>query len=773
MNTRLSRWLLQTKVQNLKKAREKLLVETLPGVRLRRIRNRVYVVVYTQELGNPEISELAQIFHLYPEAVLDALLRNMAAVRALHRDECRGIDEDFPGFDKARQDLKDRAFTLAYNDSRRVWCSGNAFLKWQLNLEKNEYVLLPYSPEFHEVLRKRQRQAYIRTLTPSFEGLEQQLEKIRKTVNDLDLNIGVFTKLVQSAKEPINRLKALDGLLGVLLSDNGSKDPGSTESSDREAVEELRKKIQVLQKEAYELMMNNPPNYPNLVSERNQIARDLMMLVEDSELERNIDILMKNLGVAPPELKLKTEDTLRQAATVLYLSPEAETFFERHVNPLIDMVASKPFDTEGLNAPEHPEFERAVKLPPLPPPSKTRSVFVRIADAYGAVWSYTVSSTPGPASFFEGIVELSAPWIMGKIISTRGKTRSELAAKWAGRLYRFLVNSAGLKPTEQVNLIKAIDNGDLRGLKGEWSGNWMPQALRAFQAVGACVCFIVAVTENDANTLRYWARIVDTGSTTLGGLAVFLSKYSIWLESRVVQSIGGKALGFVGGLASIVAGYETFREEAKKNDDVGQYIALGGVIGGGVQVGALAGIATWIIITGAETAPVGGLWLATAGAIIGAGAATIAYVRQITTERSNQIFQAYLNAFGDCREYKNATKNLDDPDQHSLKTAFETVQNDHTGEDLLWYANPETSSDLLYFGFPVEAIAQIVNEDEKVVIDCTLMAFVETKSWREESENEYLENVAKRLDSERQYIKDRLESMGASWQANLGTFAKP
>lgn len=743
----------------------------MPGVKLRRIRGQLYVVAYTQRLGNPDISDLAQIFRLQPERVLHVLLRykaNRAAVRALHRDHCRGIDEDFPGFGKARRDLQNQAYNMsASNSSDRLWWVGYAFLKWELNLEEKEYVLLPLSQGFRKVLRGRQRQARIRTVTPSFQALEQQLKEIRMVAIDLDMRIGLFKSLTEQSAKDIAILEALDGLLGVLLSKKGSKSP-LVDSSDRTDVEVLQRKLKVLKERAYQNMIHDPPNTlrQNLVRERDQLARKLMKLVQDSDFVKNIRTLIKNLDVAPPELYLKTTDTLRQAATVLLLSPQADSFVDNHVIPLIDTVSSKPFDTKGLKTPKHPQLERVVLNPPAAP-SSTNSAFVLIVGVLG-VGSKLVGNSPGPSSLSVCIVELSAPIIMQRIVNPEISSlmRGELSTRYAGRLYRFLVNSAGLGQNDRVNLIQAIDNGDLgkEGLrKVKWSNKLMNSPVwRAAMGISASICLIAAITADDANTLRYWANIVDSASGTAWGVSVALSRYSTLIQNGVVKGIGGKALGVVGGLAAIVVGTETAIEEYQTSDNLGMGIAIAGAAAGALSV------AGFLIATGAATSGVGvGVILMAAGAIIGIAAGLVALIRQLTTKSSHLIFEAFINHFGECYEYTKAAES-----RAVLRQAFKTVQSDHHGADF-WYASPDRSPDLFDVGFTVEHIAQIVDEDKVVVVDHILTMFVKTKSHRTKNKTEYYKDVAKKLDSEPQYIKNRLGVIGAKWNENLKTFTKP
>jgi len=76
----------------------------IEGVTLRRLRGQTYVVLYPYRMGNPTIEEVAEVFHLQPEEVFEALLllKNRDAVRQLYMDYVHKLDDSWPGWRVAR-----------------------------------------------------------------------------------------------------------------------------------------------------------------------------------------------------------------------------------------------------------------------------------------------------------------------------------------------------------------------------------------------------------------------------------------------------------------------------------------------------------------------------------------------------------------------------------------------------------------------------------------------------------------------------------------------
>lgn len=690
----------------------------VPGVVLRRIRGQTYVVFYPSRIQTtPTIAWLSQYLRLQPETALDALLRyglNRVTVRALHRDYIRGIDDRFPGLAQARRELRTQGYNVsAIQRDGRIYVTQMAFLIWRLNLEQNQYVLLPLSQDFRDVMRqataRRSRQARIRTATPAFTALEGELRQIRSMARLLDSDIGLFRRLTEQSARDIALLEALDGLIGVLLRFPKSSSVDATDLTD---LQSLRTRLNTLKQRAYQDMMHNPPDSlrQNLVRNRDQHTAELMRFFEDSDFVEHIQTLVNNRDIAPAALWTDTADTLRQAATVLLVSPQADQFIDNHVIPLIDTLASRSFDIQGLSAPHHPHFERAVLNPPSAP-SSTNSALVIFGGLAGTM-TLTIGNLPGPSSLSVAALEMTAPTIMGRIMESA--LRTEPAGRYGGRMYRALANSADLTQAERVELIQAIDQGDLNRLRRvNWTNRFMNSpAWGSALGVASALCLIVAIRVDDASTVRYWSNILGSASGTAIGVSVALQRYSTLLRNGIVRGIGGRVLGVIGGVTAIISGGVTAMEEYQTRDRVGMGIAIAGAAGGALSV------AGFLIATGAATAAVGGVGciLMLAGIIIGIGAGVVALIRQLTTTGSHMIFEAFVNHFATRYEYTHAAQS-----RASLRQAFEIVQRSHHGIDF-WDANPDKIPELCDLGFGVGHIAQIVDENESVVRRALLTA---------------------------------------------------
>lgn len=687
----------------------------VPGVALRRIRHRTYVVVFPRRLGNANIGWLARYLHLQPEEAFEAILRyrsNTRAVRALYRDHIQHIDARFPGLAQARRELRSAGQAVraisADGQSGRIYVTGLAFESWSIYLEENQAVVLPLSQGFRTVMRdataRRRRQARVRAVTPDFTALETELRRIRDVSRSLDMDIGLFRSLTEQSARDIAMLEALDGMVNVLL-----RFPQSApSSSDRTDLQFLQRQLRTLINQAYQDMMMNPPDSlrQNLVSNRNRRSATLMRLIENTTFVRHVRTLVNNRDIAPAELWTRTADTLRQAASVLLLSPQADAFIDRHVLPLINLLASRPFDTQGLRAPNYPAFQQAVINAPAAP-SGSNSALVIFGGLAGTA-TLTVGNLPGPASLSVAVLELSAPPLMGRIVEST--LRVEQGSTYAGRMYRALTTIAGLSRAERVALIEAIDQGDVGALRRvNWSNKFMNSpAWGSALAVASAICLFVAIRADDVSTLRYWSNILGSASGTAIGVSVALQRYSTLLRNGIVRGIGGKVLGVVGGLAAVVSGTVTAVEEYRTSDRVGMGIAIAGAAGGALTV------AGFLVATGAGASATGvgatvGVIFMALGIILGIGAGIVALIRQLTTAGSHLIFEAFINHFGIQYEYTRAITA-----RAALRQAFETVQRVHHGVDF-WDGAADKIPELHDLGFGVAHIAQITDQEESLV----------------------------------------------------------
>src|SRR5207302_880913 len=125
--------------------------------------------------------------------------------------------------------------------------------------------------------------------------------------------------------------------------------------------------------EAQRNMILDPPDSfkAGMIKQRDANAAALRGMIEDAPFVEHVRTLASNRDIAPADLWQRTLDVVRLAVQALLVSPESDRMLDAHVLPMIDELASRPFDLTGLSAPNLPEFDSGIHDVPVSPPANS------------------------------------------------------------------------------------------------------------------------------------------------------------------------------------------------------------------------------------------------------------------------------------------------------------------------------------------------------------------------------------------------------------------
>ncbi|BBH71869.1 hypothetical protein ACTI_85540 [Actinoplanes sp. OR16] len=701
----------------------------LPGIKVRKIRGQRYVVVRVAEAFDRDvaIADLAARLRLHPEGVFRALLgftSNAPVVRDLYAEEF--AEEPFPGLAAARVDLRSRGDSPYYANFDTP--ARPAFHNWRIPAKRT--VVLPFAGGFREVMAEatvqRRRELRLTVIRPVFEPLAHDLNRMRGYADSLAHITNLHRTLISAVAGDIAVLEALNGLLGVLL--QFPKEPPA-DAGDRRDLEDLRRKLDTLRERARTDLIENPvdPFLAGLLRDQAKTAQELRVMVEDPAFVGRVREIVGTLAtgdtrtLVPEQLWDDVQETLLRVFRALLSSPQADRVVDTHVLPMIQALASRPFDLTGLSAPNRPLFDQAVRSVPAAPPDGSVLVTLSTLGTAAATVTALAGNYPGPNTLLVGIVELSSPILLGRVV---GQVTE--ASRLSGWLYRAVVNLASLDQVpfgrpltmaDRVALIEAVDRGDLARLRGvNWTSRFMNSgAWGPVIAVCGVIALAAAIDADNDNTVVYWSNIIASGSTAVTGVAVSFASFSNLIGLRIVQGVSGRVIGAIGAVAVIVSGAAAAVEGYRTDDVDDMVIGAATAFGGGLS---LAGL---LIAAGVISAPAGvGLLLMVAGVVVGIAITVYTFVQSITTAGSRNVFSAYLAHFArTAGPYAEA-----EASRPLLRDAFRAVENRHDDVDF-WDAHPDRAPELYDLGFGFEgdnqAIQKIVDVDDGTVIRLRLI----------------------------------------------------
>jgi len=697
------------------------------GAKIRCIHGVHYVVVKLSVMfpgAPPTILGLAQTFRLPSERVFDLLLNlrpNTFALRGLHRDHVGGeLPAGAAGLQQARRELLGlaRQYTISPHGRTHV-LSKNPFETWGVRPIDDAPIVLPLSEGFLEVLdqadeaEEREAEAITREIRiaatkPLFSRLNELLGQLKGLTLELELHVKTLDALLKTAGEDLNILEMLQNMIGWM--GTHPKD-GPPSASDRDEVVALKQQLDHLLEVARLDMTFEPISEIEnaILRDREDVAKRVFAMLEpESELVVLLKMYRESLNLAPDRLHSEIPQLLESAYTNLLLTRRAETVVKEHVFPLIDLLASRSIPATHLRGSLQSKF--SVALQEIPAPSGVQNALTVIGGlAAGA--PLAVGNLPGPASLCVAVVGL-ANAIIGKLVLEDPDRAVQVAAK----LTRMLVSIGYLTAPRATVMIRNISAGSLKELvEIDWTKNFQRGPIvSGFLTIMFMVSLYLAITNDDPSTLRRWANIIGSASGATLGIAVALNHLAILSNTKVLGALAkgnvGRALGVIGGVASIVAGTVTAVREFDERDTSGV------LVGGSAAFAGAATVVGFLMSAGfiAEGTAVGipvGLILQFVGLVVGLGATAIAVVRDTTTAGTQLVFKSYLLHFA----RPESAFTLMKPQSSRVVKAFDKILASHHSVDF-WAISPDAAGFLVEAMYPIDHIPLMVEEDPATVL---------------------------------------------------------
>jgi hypothetical protein len=684
------------------------------GAAIRRIRGADYVLVNIRKMfgggAPPTIQMLGESLQIPAESILNSLLANGAnahVVRTLyssHRPK-----PTFPGLRAARAELKSLSHQFtATNSGRLIVATDKPYLAWGVDADKP--IVLPMSKGFRSVMaaatEKREREARMRAVTPNFSDLDKQQKAIRRATMELHVTIAMYDNLLQTNRQEVGILEALNGMFEFLL----KRPKAQPSSSDRADLVVLQSRLDQLRVQARTDLLIDPPDsqMSGKFKQRDAQSREVLRLVREASFVSNVKVLVNNADVAPAALFEDVCETVTFAYRTLLLTPRADDA-EKDIRDALDMLSSKVFDTTGLTSTSNPSFNTAVTQAGSPPSGD--SALILIIKLKVQTGPTLVGNLPGPSTVGAAVVEMAGLLLMPSVMRNPGA-----AGALSAKLYRGLAIAAGIDGpagmAERVRLIEATQSGDLSAIrKMSWSSRFMTsQGWCAGIGAANAIAFYFAITTDDTSTLRKWSKVAATGSGAALGLALTsFGRFGSLLSRGIITGTASNALGVVGGVAAVVSGTITAKEEFGAGDTTGGWVATAGAVGGALSV------AGFLVAAGAATSATGvgvpvGMGLMVVGAVLAVGSGVVSAVRGYFTAGSQSLWIGvldYLNRPG-------GPIPLTAAERPKLRAAFDDVYNNRKSASF-WDVALGNANDLQDLGFSVQQIAVIVNESDGTV----------------------------------------------------------
>lgn len=646
------------------------------GAQLLRKGNEYVVVATLSKLfpGNapPTIAGIATKLQLSDDRVFDELLarpENDHAVQALYKAQ---VAPAYPGRAKAVAALKRAGHTPTANDY--VGYTKTPYVGWGVQVTKP--VWLPLSPGFKDVLadakKQRELQQRFDAAKPTFDSLRKRVDAIELLNVKVHLAVKSFRGSVEKAAKDLGLVVAMQKLLGLMLDMPAKADELSADR--RKEITGLRDRVDALHEQHSRHVVTDPKFSwgKDARKERDDASQKLFDAVREQALIDESVRLVRDLDVAPPDLRRHVFDTCLNSYVLLLLTERADQVLKDQLEPLLEQLG-RDFDPAGLPATGRAEFDKelvrdASTVSPTPGSWAAALTITKTSAGTGAA---SIGNMPGPASLFVGLYQIAAPNFLVKYASLPHR-----AGPLAARLYKALCQYSGLARPERLKLLDGIKRGFLnRAQEVDWAKSFMHgRSWSGAMGIFNLIVFGATVASDPDITLKTW--IDCAGSLSAAGAAgiQFASTFKRWAE---LARVGGStptanALGCIGGIAAMVSGGITAKQEFGSSDNVGGLYALGGAAAGGLSVAGFL-IGSGVMVTaGGITAPLG-VVLMVAGAVVGIGVGIAGTVRDLTTEKTHTVFEHLVEQY----ERTESTYHWVSKLETSLETAFEAVKKQH------------------------------------------------------------------------------------------------
>ena len=678
------------------------------------------------------IERLAQVLKLPRSRVFSILLRYDSVLRHLWgevgaappewQDDPRAGNR-YPGRREARRVLRQLG-TGPLVTSGNTGRTYRPFWRWEVTGAVRTPLRFPMSAGFRQWLAERttnwQRAARTAELAPKIALLD---ETARWLLSRREI-AGIYRRWIeQDSQQPLKEIALIEMMQ---MSINAMLHRDSLRNVDERAerarkMRILKHRVHLLQNTATQYMLVERSGLARWKREATALARAMLRRIEDPAFIDALKDVGRTPGYLPDDVKQRLVESLDSAYRSMISSPIGELVVDRHILPLIQAVAAEPYDYSDFTVQNNPAFLRAVQAAPQAPRSERAIVILweLFRDQLGNV----VGNTPGPDPIWLALVEASGTILLQRIMASAGRQTSAgstavVTRRMSAWLYRYLTTAARMDRGTRVTALAAVGSGDLSPLhRLDWNRYRQTGVrLNSVLAILSLAALINTIRTGDFRDVKTWADVIGSLSgfgTAAVQVASSLRATAAVMERGIVQT-SAKALGVVGGIATIVSsGIEAQRED-RRGDIVGRNLQITMAVGGGLTVGGfLLGAALASTSTGIG-APLGAV-LAIVGGIITIGAAIWDAVRNWRRADSHELFEALVEHFGRAGgDFRMIRSQVNPAARQRMRTAYREVQLRHN-RTRFWDVSLSLAPYLRDAGFTVEHIALLTGKSASQV----------------------------------------------------------
>lgn len=701
--------------------------------------NDRHVRVRVREERSISIEHLADLLKLPKRRVFNTLLRYDSVLRHLWSDTGAAPPDwqdnpragrRYPGQREARRVLR----RIGLGPESMDLGTGRPyrpFWRWEINGSVRSWIRFPLSDDFRTWLANRatQRQQSERRaqLAPKIALVD---EVARWLLSRRRLARLYRQWIEQDSRRPLQEIALVDMMM---LSINAMLNPRSLRNISNTRLREerrrdmrvLRNRVRILQDRATQYMLIERSGLAQWRRESTALARSMRRKIEAPAFIDALRDIGRTPELLPDDVRDRLVEALDSAYRSMIASPIGEEIVNQHILPLIQAVAAEDYDYSGFSLPRNPSFLHAVQDAPTPP--RSDSAIVILWELFRDQLANVVGNTPGPDPIWLAVVEASGTILMQRVMKAAERAPSTSAAarisrQMSARLYRYLTTAARMDRGTRVSALAAIGSGDTRALHQlDW--NQYRQTgikLNSLLAVLSLAALINTIRHGDFRDVQTWADVigslagVGTAAAQVGlKVAESLRATSSLMQKGLIQT-SAKALGVVGGVATIISsGIEAHRED-RRGDIVGRNLqitmAAGGVltVGGFLLGAALASSATGI------GAPLGAI-LAVIGGILTIGAAIWDAVRNWRRTDGHELFEAVLEHFARTGgDFRFVQRQVSEAKRWRMQDALRQVQLRHN-RTRFWDVSLWLAPDLRAAGMKDEHIALLTGRSTSAV----------------------------------------------------------
>ena len=525
---------------------------------------------------------------------------------------------------------------------------------------------LPYSAVFEQQMREIRAQdpSRLTRFTLGDQALfTEELELLERLLNKLRGYLDAERGVLKQNSVQLARIAKLKRILEIV-------DDEHVDRTSPAAVElgKLYVEVEGLERRARDVLIEDVhkffPSDTEVNRQRNE-ARRILALLENEELIRIVQLAVDDPSLVPNGLMSRLFRALTEAAKLLRLSPLSDDLREGHLLPalhafsslqvpgLADAVAA--IQDSNLRAVAASKWEQVLDGLALRDPAAGVSSSLLAVAARGAQ-VYTAST--------DLVVQVTGVWA-AELIS-RAYVRSDSGMGVAGLFVRMTMMSGAItsSPADASTFLNefaaAFDQSDPKArLKSLKELDLQDQVFNGSLGTGlkllantALFCTVL-VKDRDASwkdSLELASAALSTGEAAAEAFALAM-KFRQASKGRAALEVTGKAMGRVAAVLGLVVSIMDLGEHLEKHkyeDAIIDVVAI---------AGSVFTIASWVVAV--ELAATLGL----IGAVLSAVVLAAVFLKEVTTEGTQALFDAYFEAI------------TADDSPLMLKTAGEALKN--------------------------------------------------------------------------------------------------